>query len=183
MIFRTVLVQDGNLINWENQLEQLARDLGFRPIIPPFTIPQTGTHRLRITVAAETLIEIEPYSPPSRIRLTLYPEPIDGPSIKTSLYRSRQYIRDYARSQGCDDALLFASSGHLTEASNANFFFKHEGKYYTPDPSLPYLFGLTIRSLPHPFTYIKIKPHELPHEAEIFLCNSLMGVVSAFFYH
>ncbi|MFN4174935.1 MAG: aminotransferase class IV [Parachlamydiaceae bacterium] len=176
-VFRTIKVVDGNIINWPAQLKQLEADFGKPVKIPFFTLPDSGTFRLRITLGDDALVEIEPYAPPQNIRLTLYPEPIDGPKIKTLFYRSRGFIRDYAKQMGCDDALVVCSDGYLTEASNANFFYELKGKYYTPDPDLPYLFGLTLKTLKLPFEYVKIKPQELPPGANIYLCNSLIGVM------
>lgn len=181
-VFRTIKVVDGKILNWGTQIKQLESDFGKSITIPPFNVPVEGTHRLRITAGADILVEIEPYSPPSRLHLILYPEPVEGDKIKTLTYRARGFIRDYAHSKGCDDALVFCKEGFLTEASNSNFFFEYEGKYYTPDPGLPYLLGLTLRSLNFPFEYVKIKPHELPHGAKIYLCNSLMGVKKATYF-
>ena len=176
-VFRTIKIQDGKIINWDAQLKQLESDFGKAITVPSFSIPDTGTYRLRITAGTEILVEIEPYTPPSKITLTLYPEPIDGDKIKTLSYRNRGFIRDYAKSKGFDDALVTCKEGFLTEASNSNFFYELNGKFYTPDPNLPYLFGLTIRSLNFSFEYIKIKPQELPLEAKIYLCRSLIGVM------
>ncbi len=176
-VFRTIKIVDGKILNWDAQLKQLESDFGKSITVPPFSVPKSGTHRLRITAGCETLIEIEPYTPPKQIRLTLFPEPIDSAKIKTLAYRLRGFIRDYAKSKGFDDALVVCKEGFLTEASNANFFYEHKGIYYTPDPSLPFLFGLSIRSLNFSFEYVKIKPHEIPHGAKIYLCNSLIGVM------
>lgn len=176
-VFRTLKIVDGKIIDLEAQIHQLETDFGNPVEIPPFSIPQKGTYRLRITAGFKTLVEIEPYTPPSKITLTLFPEPIDGPNIKTLQYRSREFIRDYAKTKGYDDALVMCKEGFLTEASNSNFFFEKEGKFYTPDPSLPYLFGLKIKSLKYPFEFVKIKPHEIPHGANLYLCNSLFGVM------
>lgn len=180
-VFRTLKIVDGEIQNLEAQLKQLESDFGNALTIPQFNIPATGTYRLRITAGQETLIEIEPYFPPTQIQLTLYPEPVNGDKIKTLSYRNRDFIREYAKSKGCNDALIYCQEGFLTEASNSNFFFKLNGQYYTPSPELPFLSGLTIRSLNYSFEYVKIKPHELPREAKIFLCNSLMGVMPATF--
>lgn len=178
-VFRTLLVTQGIILHYEKQIERLSQDanqIGLKFTEPSLT-PPWETSRLKIIVTEEgTFTQIAPYTPPQEKLLTLYPEPVEGDRIKTLAYADRDFIKKYALSVGCDDALVTTKEGYITETANANFFYEYEGEKVTADPSLPYLKGLTIDLLPGPMTYKKFTWDEIPREAKLFVCNSLMGV-------
>lgn len=177
-VFRTCLVRDGVIIAFEQQCRRLERDAGRALQFPEHSIPNKGLYRLRM-VYKENSVEMQytPYRPKPPKTLIIYPYAVEGSPIKVLAYREREYLKEYARDHGADDALLFCSDGFITEVSNANFFYEHNGQYYTADPSLPYLKGLTLDLLKIPFNYVKIRPEELPKEAKCYVANSLLGVI------
>ncbi len=178
-VFRTLLIQDGIIHHYEKQIKRLihdAKQLGLSYHEQKIVIPKTIS-RLKIIVTRHgTSHEIKPYSGFQPKILTLYPEPVEGAHVKTFQYLNRQFIRDYAHTQGCDDALILTKEGYITEVSNANFFYEYEGENVTACPSLPYLKGLTIERLPN-LKFAKFRLQDIPEGSKCYICNSLMGVV------
>lgn len=114
-----------------------------------------------------------------------YPYPINGPAahLKSLSYLNRLCVADYAASRNCDDALVLSPEGWILESSYANLFWRIENHIYTPDPSLPYLKGISIsmlekcvKKLGLEWHTVRIKPDDLPLESQLYLTNAMIGL-------
>ncbi len=89
--------------------------------------------------------------------------------------------RRRARALGYDDALLEDGEGGLAEASAANLFAVLDGRIVTPPTRLPLLPGIARRRVmeiaPGGVEERPIFPTDLDQASELFLTNSVYGVV------
>lgn len=133
------------------------------------------------------LMTLRPYTGhSSTFRLCCYPFPICQPqgNVKSLAYLSRLIVVDYAIQQGYDDALVLNPHGVVLDSSIANFCWKVGNEVFFPDPELKHYQGVTLqvfldaaRELGYWSKPIKAKLEEIPDEAQLYLCNSLRGVV------
>lgn len=118
--------------------------------------------------------------------LWLYPEPVASPlsKLKTLGCASRFYILDEAMRQGYDDALLMCSEGFMTETTFANFFWRIGNDLFTPSATLPLMSGLALTFIKQAVNWmgynwheVRINAKEIPSTAQLFICNSMKGIV------
>ncbi len=85
----------------------------------------------------------------SPCNLSLFPHPLIRPlaHIKSLSYLDYLYVRDYAKKQGCDDALTATGEGVLLETSCANLFWIDRRGCWIPDFQLPYLKGVFLQAI------------------------------------
>lgn len=120
-------------------------------------------------------------------RLTFFPFPLQRPSaqIKTLSYLDRLMVKEYARQREVDDAVVTHSAQSLLETSFSNLFWCVGNDFFTPSPSLPLLFGTTVRLVEDVVRSFGMRVHytetaleDVDHDAQFFLCNALQGICS-----
>lgn len=164
-----------------------------------------GTWRLKIIATAKSrqgeltamrdvgsyVMLLEPYTPPREFQngscsLWAYPTPVESPlsCLKSLGCASRFFILDEAYRHGYDDALLTNSEGFITETAFANFFWRQGSDLFTPSPKLPLMSGIALmfvemvaKTLHLNWHEVKMAPAEIPLEAQLFVCNSMIGIV------
>ena len=137
---------------------------------------------------------LEPHVAPLKKYCSLwaYPKPAESPlsSFKTLGCASRFFILDEAISQGCDDALMINLEGFVTETAFANFFWRVGSDLFTPSSTLPLMSGLALtfikkatESMGCNWHEVRVKPEQIPMEAQLFICNSMTGIVPVTVYN
>lgn len=115
-----------------------------------------------------------------------YPEPIVTPlsRVKSLACAARFVVLEDAHRHGCDDGLVLSPEGYVTEASFSNFFWRQGNCLMTPSSALPLLWGITLqfvevaaKQLKLDWQEVKKTPAEIPKEAQLFMCNSLKGIL------
>lgn len=188
-VFTTLLIERGKVQNLPEHLSRLhahARILKI-PILewkPHFlsrflsNYPiQHGQYRLKIFLNEDNYsFELSPYEHqiPNGYRLVIHPNPITHRPIKCHPYTDRDGIYQSAIAAGYDEALTLSPESYILETAYANFFWRFNNQLFTPDPSLPLLYGITIQKLsPIP---LKLPFNNLPETANLYLCNSLRKI-------
>lgn len=66
--------------------------------------------------------------------------------LKSKINSSLPYVMAMmeAREQGCDNAIILDTSGHICETASGNIFWVENGEIYTPSTDLPFIGG-TVR--------------------------------------
>jgi branched-subunit amino acid aminotransferase/4-amino-4-deoxychorismate lyase len=133
------------------------------------------------------LITLQPYQGHvSPCRLVSYPYPSISPlnKIKSLSMLERLQMVDYALKQGFDDVLTHDSEGFVLETSFANCFWKIENTVFYPDFGLAVYEGMTLQMIIKMLKEIgmiaqsvKAKVEDIPSQAQLYLCNSMRGVV------
>lgn len=151
----------------------------------------SGRHLdLREREAGYVVISLHPYIPSSskEIKLTVILQEVSGllSSIKSLAYLERLWIKQKALDNGFDDAIVISPEGFILETAFSNLFWTVDNHFYYPDPSLPYQCGVTLSLalkkaekqgiLIHP---VKAKIEDIPSDASVYICNSMMGIVAA----
>lgn len=211
-IFTTIKVADGRIEFWQEHLERLANNCQVLGIVPPdlgYSVLSKlitknnalqGSFRLKILITGGSredldlnkrsygiyLITLSPYSPSKNFcRLSLHPLPVMRPvgMIKSLAYLDRLWLLNYARQQGNDDIVTVDSNNYILETAFSNLFWKVNHDFYSPDPSLCFLEGITInavkkmmKKLGFSIQHVKINLNEIPEEAQVYCCNSLKGI-------
>jgi len=129
------------------------------------------------------LITIKPYIPTIKasLNLAVYPHPIISSvaKVKSLSYLDRLHIKQYAIDHQADEALVCLSDRAICEAAFSNIFWTYAGKLYTPSNDLPFLNGITIDKIieSSDLTHIekRFAIEDIPTDAQVFLCNSMMG--------
>lgn len=104
---------------------------------------------------------------------------------KTLNYMHNLLCRREAIQKGYDDALLINSKGFIGESTNSNIMLAKDGEILTPGIKNGILPGVTrneVMSLASGFLKMKvkeadIKPRDLYRSEEVFLTNSLSGIM------
>lgn len=118
-------------------------------------------------------------------KLALYPDPICRPHahVKTLAYLDRLWVMDYAKSQGCDDAVIVDPKGVWLETAFSNLFWRDGDELIIPHVDLPLLYGVAIRivvmaakALNMSTRQVKARREEVPVTAQLFVCNSISGI-------
>lgn len=85
-----------------------------------------------------------------------------------------------ARDNGCDDALMLSSAGHLCETASANLFWVSGGNLYTPALSTGCLAGTTrdaiLRLSPLPVQEVTVEVDVLSTADAVFVSNTRLGI-------
>ncbi|MBA3602162.1 MAG: aminotransferase class IV [Parachlamydiaceae bacterium] len=167
-----------------------------------------GIWRLKVIATAKTrqgdlsgmrevgthVILLEPYVAPLKEGCILwaYPKPVESPlsSLKTLGCASRFFILEESHRAGCDDALMKCSEGFVTETAFANFFWRLGSDLFTPSSTLPLMSGLALTFIKMAAEDMRCNWHEvrvsaaqIPNEAQLFVCNSMTGIVPVESYH
>jgi 4-amino-4-deoxychorismate lyase len=212
-IYTTLLVEEGTIYFLEDHLKRLQKQCAFNKIRPPhidreavFLLlaknhAEKGTFRLKIYITGGSSTEmalplresghvfmtIESFSPPPYrpLDLSLFSIPVMAPhaAFKSLSCLHRFYVADFASSKGVDDAVTLTESGLLLEASFANLFWVYQDTLYTPDPSLPLYYGVTIdkvatiaREVNLKVEFVKKRLSDIPEGASFYRTNSLRGI-------
>lgn len=205
-IFTTMRVHDGRCELFSahlNRLQQQAIALNFA--LPPILShaidelicrnqAQKGIWRLKIIVTASqqgcnrfagnTLMTLQPYLGESwkPSSLCYYPHPIDRhlAHLKSLSYLDYLYVREYAKQQNSEDAIIRTREGILLETSCSNLFWIDQGVCYIPDFELPYLKGVCLKAivehLPLPLQFVKATMKDIPPNSCLYTCNALSYV-------
>lgn len=207
-VFSTLKVEQQTPLFLEEHLERLqshAASLGiaFPKILPAqiVTCVPPGDWKMKIilTGGSNTALGLPPKRAgdfvlvfsnlppnPKSWKVCRYPHVIESPlaRIKSLAYLERSMVTQYALDQGCDEALVCNSQGFLLEGGRSNFFWTLDHDFFTPNPDLPLLFGLTLkhemerhRSQGFKIHYVQLTPEEIPQQAKLFAANSLIGSV------
>lgn len=101
------------------------------------------------------------------------------PHLKTLSYLDSYLAHQKAINEGYDDALLIDRDGYVTEAAHANIFWFEGETLCTREKNV--LPGITrdqiIKFSPFPIKFKKIKLAELLKKEEIFITNSIKGLM------
>ena len=114
-------------------------------------------------------------------RLAVRPKPFSEvhPGLKTANYWSRLERLSWAKSEGCDEALLINANGELISACMANVFVMVNGRWATPAQSSGARPGVVREWVMRRSLVIErsIRAEELREATGCFLTSSWLGVV------
>lgn len=119
------------------------------------------------------------------LRMGLFPMPFSlcHAYFKSLAHLNRLFVTQEAYRQHVDDCITQTEKGYLLEASYGNIFWIYNGVFYTPDPSLPLYFGVTItlimeiaQKLGYPIKKVAMPFSELPLEGIYFRTGSVAGI-------
>lgn len=210
-IFSTLKVVKGYVENLDKHLELMkvqCREMALEmPVLEKHWIDeiieanhaQTGVWRLKIIISSGNGEEfylhrgrqgilymvLKPYLGQSYhpVKLCYFHTPVQPllASIKSTAYLDRMYIKDFARQQNCDDAIVKGFDGIMLETAFSNLFWKIDDGIYYPSPKLPLLFGSTQRTMLEAAIQMgvklfEVKEKQLPLEAQVYICNSMIGL-------
>lgn len=149
--------------------------------------PATQPGRLLVTAA--------PYTPPTLaeretgVSCVLAPNqrvnPLSHlPQMKRGNYADCLYAADHARRQGAREALFCDPAGNLLEGASSNLFAILDGTLITPPAGELVLAGILRRQvllaadhLGLPWRETALPLNQLPEATEVFLSNSLIGLL------
>ena len=93
-----------------------------------------------------------------------------------------------AKAKGFDEAILLNCQGHVMESSRGNVFIVKDGQCLTPPLSSGCLNGImrqriiaNAKNLGKPIIEKSITPAMLKSADQVFLTNSLVGIIPAYF--
>ncbi|MEM8605183.1 MAG: aminodeoxychorismate synthase component I [Cyanobacteria bacterium P01_H01_bin.121] len=101
-------------------------------------LEQASRIRILLNRAGQFKIEVALLTPASDriVRLCIAPAPIDPEDIflyhKTTQRQVYEQAKQYAQSQGVDDAVLWNPQGQITETAIANIMVQYQGEWLTP---------------------------------------------------
>ena len=105
-------------------------------------------------------------------------------NLKTLNHFFYNHLTQLARQRGFDEAFFLNVYGEVVEGARTNIFLVREGKVSTPSVSCGCLPGITrakvidlLKRLKIPILQRRILPKELFSQDEIFVTNSLLGVM------
>lgn len=145
--------------------------------------------------AGRLLVTAAPYTLPTRaereagVRCVLAPNqrvnPLSHlPQMKRGNYADCLYAADFARRQGAREALFCDPAGNLLEGATSNLFAVVDGTLITPSAGELVLAGIMRRlilnaanDLGLPWSVGPLPVAELPAAEEVFLSNSLIGLL------
>lgn len=99
--------------------------------------------------------------------------------IKSLNYGDNIIEKRRAKQQGFDEPIFFNSQGELTEGATTNIFFCINGVIYTPAVSCGLLPGIMRGWVMEqvPVKEVKIRPGDIAQVDEVFVTNSLLGIM------
>lgn len=133
----------------------------------------------------QLIITLKPYLGISYhpLRLSYYPFPIQSTTsrIKSLAFLERLMIKEYALRENFDDCIVRDAEGFLLETAYANLFWRIREQLYLPNPSLSYYSGVSLGRVIDAaklctLDICPIKAKEIPSDAQVYLCNSLIGI-------
>jgi len=212
-VFSSLKVDEGKIEFFSSHIKRLTtscQELGIEmPAIDKKLVEQLitlnnarqGLWRLKIILTAGDcheillhprkgclLITLKPEKPSKKevLKIIFFPYPLIKPTskIKSLAYLDRLHIRQYALDNGFDDALTMDQYGNLLETSFSNVFWVMGSEIFFPDPSLPFLQGVTLMELISSLNNqgfiaspIKISLNDLPENAYLFTINAIQGIL------
>lgn len=154
---------------------------------------QEGCWRLNIFLDKDQDIQFKmrPYEKSSYSPYTLkcYPEVFyeKSPHFKKMDFAKRLRLLKLAHLKKVSDWIFFNKEGFLLETSISNLFWIKKDSLYTPDPSLPYYFGVTLqvvieaaKNLGYRTYFVKKKEDDLKEADQVFICNSMKEIVDVY---
>jgi 4-amino-4-deoxychorismate lyase len=164
---------------------------------------EAGSWRLKIVItggssrelnlnnrsAGILLMTLKPYQElkANSVALGLFSRPIARPvaSIKSLSYIDRLYVRHEAESRGFYDSIVLNGEGCLLETAFSNLFWRIGKELFAPDFPESTVSGVALKqilkkaqNLGIPVHLVRTKWKDLPGNAEVFICNCLIGAVS-----
>ena len=112
--------------------------------------------------------------------LSIFPIPLESPlaHIKSLAYLDHLYVRNFARKQNSMDAIVCTQDGIILETGCSNIFWIDHDILYVPDPQLPYLQGIILKTLllhcPLPICVVKMKIEAISVSAHVYICNAMI---------
>ncbi len=146
------------------------------------------SHENRLPLRKGRLIMVmKPFSPlPFKpLKLAIFPIPYWSchASFKSLAHLNRFYVMEEAHRQNCDDCVTLTESGYLLEAAFGNLIWVREKTIFTPDPSFPLYFGVTLaktlelaQELGFQVECVKMRLQDLPQEASVYRTNTMQGI-------
>lgn len=137
------------------------------------------------------LLEKEIAEPKESLRLKTYDYPIAGPhlALKTLACLPRFALLDEALHHNYDDGVALSPEGFITETSFANLFWRMEDTLFSPSPKLPLLSGITLGTVKAiakmrgwNWRDVRVTPNEIPDTAQLYICNSMKGIIPVIEY-
>lgn len=205
-LFTTLLVKAGKVHLFHPHLEGLQQQCHALKITPPQITElmverliaennaTEGTWRLKIVLTGgnnpelmlpqracgHLLMTLKPYTPPTApLKLAIFPHSCatSQAHLKSLSFLERLVIMDYAHQNRCDDAITMTQDKILLETAFGNIFWIYNKVLYTPEPTLPLYFGMTlthyIENSSLPVCYGRWRLEEIPDGALVFRTNSL----------
>ena len=142
------------------------------------------------SVNSEWTIETEPaaWTDLKTYSLCLYPDAAKNPdsyaNLKHGNYRLYHRTSEYAAEKKYDDAVVLNAKGHVCDSSRANIFIMRGKSIFTPLLEEGCIEGVfreylirTLSKAGQPVTECIIHPDELNEADEIFLTNSVRGIM------
>lgn len=212
-VYATIQVHDGKPLFLETHLQRLIKQAKHFGLQPPHIKEdeiyeliekngaQEGIWKLKVIVvggeepemrlpqrqAGHLLFLLHPFSLPpyEPLQIASFPTPVvtAHTSFKSLAHLSRYFVMEHGLSIGCHDAFTMTEGRTLLECAFGNLFWIAEGKLFTPDPSLPLHFGVTISQVVEMaqemglgVTFMKISLEEIPEKAFLYRCNTMSGI-------
>lgn len=211
-VFATIQVCEGIPLFLEMHLKQLETQCcSFNLILPYIGLEiieeliqlnqaTKGIWRLKIMITGGDTTEVRlpkrtgrvvililPFQPlkPYPLRLALFPTPfyLCHATFKSLAHLNRFYLMEEANRQGVDDCLTLTERGIVLEAAFGNLLWVKEKTLYTPDPTLPLYFGVTIKNVVQvaqeagfQIKYVQYTLMDIPDQACCFRVNTMNGI-------
>lgn len=209
-VFTTIKIKEGSPEFFDEHLKQFLGQCEALKIHPPSieradveiliqkNKANKGVWRLKIIVtggssnsrglerrSGRLIILLEPYQETTHVlKLSVFSGTIITPhsQLKTLSYLSRLYVAEEAKAKGVDDCIVTTQEGYLLETSMTNIFWVYQDELFTPAPTLPLLFGITLQHVIKQYpkvNFVKAALKEIPADAKFFCSSTLQGVRSA----
>lgn len=212
-VYATIQVRNGTPLFLDAHIQSLTKQahalgLSFHPIdsehvekVIEKNSACSGIYKLKIILtggdgpemhlphsrSARSLIFLKPHTPApyAPLRCMLYPHPIHTPHtpLKSLAHLARYFIMQEALSHSLDDAITCTPDGALLETAFGNLCWFIDNTLFTPDPTLPLHFGVTISqtyliaaTLGYQTTYTRMPLSSLPPHTLLFRTNTMGGV-------
>lgn len=116
--------------------------------------------------------------------LALYPHVIQKPNawIKSLDNLDRHLLQEYARKQNVDDTITTTDQDELLETAICNIFWCEGINFYTPNPSLPLLKGISLSVMVTAAEKLNMKVHyvhnklsDISEHSHLFVSNAMIG--------
>lgn len=212
--YATIQVRDGSALYLEThllRLDQQCRSFGLQ--MPPLSASLVdelirinrateGIWRLKVIISGgddpayhlpermgRALITIKPYVHPPYslpLRVGIFPHPLNlcHASFKSLAHLNRFYVMEEARRQKVDDCLTLTEKGIVLELAFGNLFWLVHKTLFTPRPTLPLYFGVTITHIieeakkeGYQIEEVEMRCEDLPDEGTYFRTSSMGGVL------
>ncbi len=166
------------------------QDSRFKIIMSPSRSENPGEEKSQIALHTVVLCQnhdLKAQKTHYRLRTAkhLYNECNPLVSLKSTSYGLKKFARAEAQELGYDDAILINPRGKITECTSANIFWvDKDSKLFTVSKDQGYLTGIFQNELTKLLKEKKLAlqegiltPEELSHSKEVFVTNSVMGII------